>query len=108
VAPGWLSPITTSRATIGSSRQMMPWVALGATHHVVHNAYKWSAEPASHYSTLSTRLAGHNDSARPHVLLASTALTRAPWDRATKPWNHASVPWEHVGVPFFIHASHGS
>jgi hypothetical protein len=56
---------------------------------------------------MSTHLASHNDVACPHVLQASTALTRTPWNHTSVPWNYVSKPWKHVGVPFFILVSYG-
>jgi hypothetical protein len=73
---------------MASSRQMMSWAAQRAPHHVglpcctrpvvwycpdgsphlYSRAYEWSAEPVLHYSGLSTRLVGHNDTAYPRVL----------------------------------------
>jgi hypothetical protein len=73
---------------------------LAGSPHLYSRAYEWSAGLALHCSSLSTHLIGHNDATCLHVLQASMALTRTPW-------NYVIAPWNHMGVPFFIPMSCG-
>jgi hypothetical protein len=125
VAPRCLCPITTSRATMGSSRQMMPlgdavcalsrrsvpqalWLGLVLSGHLTYIAVPANGQlgrrcTVAHYlHVLQVIMTPHgHTSCRPQWFI------RVPWNRASGPWNHVSAPWEYTGTPFFMPASYG-